>query len=313
MISVIVIGKNEGARLGACLESVREALGVLAHEIIYVDSGSTDDSLRIAEAGGARCFLLSEPQPTAGLGRLAGTQEAKGEYLLFLDGDMQLCPGFCEKAMMTMASQGADGICGMREDIYLREGQIVGRQENVFGCAQERLCPEFGGAIFLSAEALLACGGWSGDTIACEEAELHARFKDAGRRIIELPIPMILHTDANRDNRSALSVLFSRRRLGEGQALRCAIAKGKGLAYLRHEREKFLFYALDWLGLALLFLLGATGLLALCFIEAAQLGSFLARKRPRAFVSAKLFFFAFPAGLLTYRVRSREYTAFPHP
>lgn len=312
MISVIVIGKNEGARLGACLSSVRDALGVLAHEIIYVDSRSTDDSLAVAASFGARCFLLAEPEPTAGLGRLTGAKEAKGDYLLFLDGDMRLCPGFCEKAMMAMAAQGADGVCGMREDIYLRAGQVAGRKENYFGCTKPRVCPEFGGAIFLSAEALRACGGWSGDTVACEEAELHARLKAAGSTILELPIPMIIHTDAIRDNRGALSVFFSRRRLGEGQALRCAMAKGKGSCYLRHEREKFLFYALDWLGLALWLALGGPGLLALCFAEAAQLGYFLGRKRPRAFVSAKLFFFAFPLGLLTYRVRSREYAAFPH-
>lgn len=311
MISVIVIGKNEGERLGACLRSVKDALSVLAHEVIYVDSGSTDGSLSVAERAGARCFLLSEPEPTAGLGRLVGTGEARGEYLLFLDGDMQLCPGFCEKALMAMQTRGADGVCGMREDLYLRDGQLLGRRENYFGCTQERLCPEFGGAIFLSADALARCGGWSGDTVACEEAELHARLLDAGCTILELPIPMIVHTDAIRDNRGALAVLLSRRRLGEGQALRCAIDKGKGLAYLRHEREKFLFYALDWLALVLLLALRLPGLFALCLIESFQLGFFLARRRPRAFVSAKLFFFAFPAGLCTYRVRSRAYTVFP--
>ena len=41
----------------------------------------------------------------------------------------------------------------------------------------------------------------------------------------------------------------------------------------------------------------------------AQLGSFLSRRLIRAFVSQKLFFFAFPAGLLTYKVRSRAYEA----
>jgi len=311
MISVIVIGKNEGKRLGACLDSVKDALGVLAHEVIYVDSGSTDGSLALAHTRGARCYLLSEPNPTAGLGRLTGAKEARGEYLLFLDGDMRLCPGFCEKALMVIASQGVDGVTGMREDVYLRGEQVVGRQENYFGCTAPRPCPEFGGALFLTADALEKCGGWSGDTVACEEAELHARLKDAGCRVIELPVPTIVHTDAVRDSRGALGVFLSRRRLGEGQAMRCAMARDKGLAYLRHEREKFLFYALDLLGLALLLLLRVYGLLALCFIEAAQLGVFLAHRRPRAFVSAKLFFFAFPLGLLTYRERSREYTPFP--
>lgn len=308
MISVIVIGRNEGARLGACFESIRTALNVLSHEVIYVDSGSSDNSLAIAKNAGARCFSLCETQTTAGLGRFVGTREAKGEYLLFLDGDMQLCPGFTEKAMMTIVSRGCDGVTGIREDVYLRGGREIGRSANYFGCTQERICPEFGGAVFLTAQALERCGGWSSDTIACEEAELHARLLAAGCQVIELPVPMIIHTDAIRDNRSVLSVFFSRRRLGEGQAMRCAMAQGKAAAYIRREKEKFLFFALDWLCVLLIFCLNWIGLAVACFIQAMQLGFLAARRRPRAFVSCKLFFFAFPAGLATYRVRSREYT-----
>ena len=59
MISVVVIGRNEGERLSRCMESVHSALGVLAHEIVYVDSHSADDSLARAKACGARFFLLS--------------------------------------------------------------------------------------------------------------------------------------------------------------------------------------------------------------------------------------------------------------
>lgn len=309
MISVVVIGKNEGERLSACLRSVQDALRTLSHEVIYIDSCSTDNSIEIARAHGARCFLLAETDTTAGLGRFVGAREARGEYLLFLDGDMQLCPGFAEQALMAIAAKGYDGVCGIREDVYIRQGGIAARCENYFGCTQERIAPEFGGAILLTAEALNACGGWSPDTVACEEAELHARLKATGCRIAELPVPMIIHTDALRDNRSALRVLISRRRLGEGQALRCAHAQGHALAYLRHERVKFLFYALDWLCLILLFALGGWGAAAACFVQAAQLGYFLARGRIRAFVSQKLFFFALPLGLASYHVRSRAYAA----
>ena len=46
MLSVVVIGRNEGARLVRCLESIgqmRPLQGPI--EVIYVDSGSTDGSL----------------------------------------------------------------------------------------------------------------------------------------------------------------------------------------------------------------------------------------------------------------------------
>ena len=309
MISAIVIGKNEGARLDACMESIHSAMGVLAHEIIYVDSRSTDDSVARAKAHGARCYVLSAEKTTAGLGRFVGTKEAKGEYLLFLDGDMQLQKGFCEKAMMAMAQRGYDGCTGIRKDIYLKNGEIAGENANYFGCTAERIVPEFGGALFIKKEALEKAGGWSPDTIACEEAELHARLKAHKIQIAELPVNMIVHTDAVRDERGVWGVAFSRRRLGEGQALRCAMAQGQANAYISHENEKFLLYSIDWMCVILLLLLGIWGFFGALFFQMAQLGSFLSKRRIRAFVSQKLFFFAFPAGLMTYHVRSRAYEA----
>ena len=284
MISVIVIGKNEGERLVACLKSIQTALSALAHEVVYVDSCSTDQSLQTAKALGARCFLLAEQKTTAGLGRFVGAKEARGEYLLFLDG-------------------------GIREDVYLRGGEVVCRNDNYFGCTQERLALGFGGALMITRDALDACGGWATDTIACEEAELYARLKAIGCRIAEIPVPMILHTDAVRDSRSPLSTVFSARRLGEGQALACAMKARRARAYIRHEREKFTFYALDWLALALLALVPDFGLGLMMLIECMQLGWLLAQKRPRAFISQKLFFFGLPLGLMTYRERSRAYAA----
>ena len=309
MISAIVIGKNEGARLDACMNSIRSAMGVLAHEIIYVDSRSSDDSVARAKAHGARCYVLSAEKTTAGLGRYVGTKEAKGEYLLFLDGDMQLQKGFCEKAMMAMAMRGYEGCTGIRKDVYLKDGEIVGENDNYFRCTAERIVPEFGGALFIKKDALERAGSWSADTIACEEAELHARLKAHKIQIAELPVNMIVHTDAVREDRGVLGVAFSRRRLGEGQALRCAMAVGQANAYLNHENEKFLLYSIDWMCVILIALLGVWGLLGALFFQMAQLGNFLSKRRLRAFVSQKLFFFAFPAGLLTYQVRSRAYEA----
>jgi len=309
MISVIVIGKNEAQRMGSCLKSIKDAMGVMLHEIIYVDSRSQDDSAAIARRWGARCYLLSEERTTAGLGRLIGAKEAQGEYLLFLDADMQLQRGFLEKAMVAMAMEGYDGAVGIRDDIYMKDGKAVSRVSNYFGCTVKRIVPEFGGALFIKKDALEKAGGWSGNTIACEESELHARLKAASLRIVELPIPMITHTDAVRDNRGLLGSVFSKRRLGEGQALRCAMASGKGRAYIKHEKQKFTLFAADLLCLLLLLIYPAMGLLIGCFVQAMQLGFFAAKKRLRAFAAQKLFFFYLPAGMLTYRVRSQEYTS----
>lgn len=300
MVSVIVIGRNEGERLTACLGSIRASMGPLKYELLYIDSRSKDDSIRRALDCGARVFRLTEPETTAGLGRLVGSRLARGEWLLFLDGDMQLCPGFVEKALSLAFRKDCSGVCGIRKDEFIRDGKCVSSVDNVFSCTEERICPEFGGALFVSAAALSACGGWSAEPVACEEAELHARLLAAGCKIAEIPVPMIVHTDTVRERRSLLGVLFSRRRLGDGQALRSAAAKHSAKAYLSFERRKFAFGALDLLCAFALFA-GGPGLALISLLQCFQLGFFASRRQLRAFVSQKLFFFAFIPGLLTWR------------
>ena len=48
-LGIVVIGRNEGERLVACLDS----LGALAANAVYVDSGSSDGSVEMARAKGA--------------------------------------------------------------------------------------------------------------------------------------------------------------------------------------------------------------------------------------------------------------------
>ena len=43
-LAIVVIGRNEGQRLARCLESIRRVRGVSVRQIVYVDSGSIDES-----------------------------------------------------------------------------------------------------------------------------------------------------------------------------------------------------------------------------------------------------------------------------
>ena len=66
---VVVIGRNEGKRLIGCLASVKSQ----TNNIVYVNSGSTDDSTAAAKEFGATVVVLDLSQPfTAGRARNAG-------------------------------------------------------------------------------------------------------------------------------------------------------------------------------------------------------------------------------------------------
>ncbi|MBL6729994.1 MAG: glycosyltransferase [Bacteroidia bacterium] len=93
MLSIIIIGKNEGWKLTLCLKSVYESLeqcGINLYEVIYVDSGSTDDSINRAQNFPKTRIFKITGESNPAIGRNVGAEESRGDTLLFLDGDMEL-------------------------------------------------------------------------------------------------------------------------------------------------------------------------------------------------------------------------------
>ena len=56
-LTIGVLTKNEGHRIAACLQSA-----AFADEIVLVDSGSTDDTVAIAQRLGAKVFIHADWQ-----------------------------------------------------------------------------------------------------------------------------------------------------------------------------------------------------------------------------------------------------------
>ncbi len=82
LISVCLIVKDEEAMLESCLESV----GKLADEIVVYDTGSTDRTVEIARAAGARVFEGFWDNSFA-RARNVALGQARGEWVLSLDAD----------------------------------------------------------------------------------------------------------------------------------------------------------------------------------------------------------------------------------
>lgn len=100
-LSFIVIGKNEGWRLEKCLSSISVVVKsdqIVDYEIIYVDSRSIDDSVALAKQYAADVYVI-EGVCNAAIARNIGAKEAKGDILFFIDGDMELFPGFLPKVL----------------------------------------------------------------------------------------------------------------------------------------------------------------------------------------------------------------------
>ncbi len=83
-LSVVLITKNEGHRLASCLRSV-----AFADEIVVLDGASTDDTVAVAEAHGAR-VVVDPHWPGFGAQKNRVLEMASHEWVLSLDADESL-------------------------------------------------------------------------------------------------------------------------------------------------------------------------------------------------------------------------------
>lgn len=92
-LSIIIPALNAAADLPLCLESLMPGLeAALIREVIVVDQGSTDATVKIAEATGAR-VIEAQDQPVQ-----AGVNEARGDWLLILPAGTALSREWTERA-----------------------------------------------------------------------------------------------------------------------------------------------------------------------------------------------------------------------
>lgn len=122
-LSLCMIVKNEEKFLEGCLKSVQ---GVV-DEIILVDTGSTDKTLEIAKAFGAKQFLF----PWTGdfsAARNEALSHATGEWILYLDADERLKSGQGKKLRHLLSHNNVKAYnVWIEGSTNLREGAVVQR------------------------------------------------------------------------------------------------------------------------------------------------------------------------------------------
>ena len=94
ILSIIIPTYNEEEYLPNLLESI-EKQSFTDYEIIIADANSTDRTREIAEEHG--CTIVEGGLP--GVGRNNGAKVAKGEYLLFLDSDLELTDDYLRNVL----------------------------------------------------------------------------------------------------------------------------------------------------------------------------------------------------------------------
>lgn len=196
-VGLVIIGRNEGERFRECLESLPPGLPT-----IYVDSGSTDDSVALAEAAGVQVVhLSSKPGFTAARARNAGWQALLAEhshlrFIQFLDGDCALDPNWLKSSLAEIVNQREFAVVfGQLKERYPERSffnAMCDREWDV-PIGAVRAC---GGNALIRVKALLQADGYNEKLIAGEEPDLCLRMRAQGWSIHRIPPKMATHDAA---------------------------------------------------------------------------------------------------------------------
>jgi len=250
-VAAIVIGRNEGDRLLRCLAS----LSGVADPIIYVDSGSEDGSVTVAETAGAVVVNLDMSHPfTAARARNAGLARldeicVRPEFVQLVDGDCEIREGWIPAAEQFLEENPDVAFVTGRLRERCPEASLWNRLADAEWNTPIGEVHAVGGIAMLRRQALAEEKGFRADLIAGEEPELCLRLRRRGWRIYRLDAEMAWHDIAM----TRFSQWWKRcRRGGHAFAEGAFLHRAGPERYRRREVLRALFWGLGVPGLALL-------------------------------------------------------------
>jgi GT2 family glycosyltransferase len=233
----VLISKNQAWNIERLTASVLHATaGRPATEIVLVDSASTDDTVDRACAYPITVLRLHPDQPlTPAAGRWVGYRHTHGARVLFLDGDMELCPGWLEQAGRVLDTRpDAAAVTGQIVDLpkTAGPGDKPPRPPRPMGAPVP--VPFAGGAALYRRAVLEQVGCFNPYANSDEEPELGVRIRHADYCLLRIPYPLAYHYTAPS---GALPTLVGRWRrnlfLGVGQNMRSLLGTPFFRPYLR--------------------------------------------------------------------------------
>jgi len=185
-VSVVIVTYNKADTVGAAIESVlRQTFSDL--EILVVDDGSTDDTADRVAAYGARVRTIRKINGGTGSARNRGIEEARGQYVAFLDGDDLWLPRKLESQMQA----------------FQREPELIAAQCGAY-CVDQALrvfetrncvpqkdtlreflffgnLPAFSSTLIARKEALQQAGGFALDLVILSDWDMACRLARIGK------------------------------------------------------------------------------------------------------------------------------------
>lgn len=110
-VSFVVTVYNKSPYLPDVLDAIAAQHGTFSRQCVFVDDGSTDDSLTILRertAGWSDTIIVTQANAGPSAASNAGLKLAQGEYIKFVDGDDVLAPDATQHLLEVAERHGAD-------------------------------------------------------------------------------------------------------------------------------------------------------------------------------------------------------------
>lgn len=249
MLSIVVIGKNESKNLPVLISSLRKfrQQAKFKTQIIYIDSNSSDQSVEIAKSFFDEVYVLSPSKNLcASAGRYIGTLKAIYGWILYLDGDMEICDEFidflCNKLKQLDTKYGYIG----RYIYYYNDGRTRDNALNHKNNGQ--VVTHYGGAVLLRKSSVIDAGNWNPCIFSNEEIELYTRLRRNNYNVIFVDKPMIKHYTEHYTSTKKLIMKFlpsaglGKKFYGFGQILKARYQQKEFYSLLRYFPYPFVYW-----------------------------------------------------------------------
>lgn len=175
-VSVIISTRNAALSLETCLLSIQGQIDK-AYELIVVDRDSTDNTKAIAKKFTDKVYNFGSERSEQ---RNFGAKQSSGDYLLFIDADMELSPAVISAAVGKIQSDPEIKAVIIPEK-SVGEGywsEVKSFERSFYINDSNIEAPRF-----IKREDFLKINGYDADLIAGEDWDLHQRLKDNGIKI----------------------------------------------------------------------------------------------------------------------------------
>ncbi|EPR66126.1 glycosyltransferase family 2 protein [Cyclobacterium qasimii] len=189
LVSIVIPCYNQGSYLDETVQSVL-ASTYRPIEVVIVNDGSKDDSLKIAQQLQEKhpeITVLDQPNSGVAKARNAGVDAATGTYILPLDGDDLISPDYLEKGVEVLAQQPKVKVVYCQA---VKFNSSIQKPWKLKPFSRNKLARDnmiFVAALFRKSD-FIEIGGFSEDmTMGREDWEFWIKMLKDGGEVVQLP------------------------------------------------------------------------------------------------------------------------------